>query len=303
MLSYQHAFHAGNHADVLKHIVLIAVLEKLNKKAKPYFALDTHAGSGLYDLSNVHEKADATAFDKLNSLSENTYSNNIPLNKYISLISELQAKSIYPGSPYLISYFAREQDKLHANELSAGMFNALEDTAKICKVQGQTLQLHQRDGFEVLKALTPPVPNRGMVLIDPPYEQAKEYQDLVDAISDVLKKWPNGTYMIWYPLLSASRISRTTKQVEDNPKSGYSANMLRKLANLTQQKCSGGLLTVEFAERAPNEKTGMYGSGICLINPPYQIEKDLNEVLAVLKLDLRADNNDLSGLKWLVKPE
>jgi 23S rRNA (adenine2030-N6)-methyltransferase len=301
LLSYQHAFHAGNHADVLKHTVLIAVLQKLNKKAKPYFALDTHAGIGLYDLSNAPLKADPIAYAKLKYDSEEAASGNSALAAYMQLVKELQIKSLYPGSPYLLSYFSRQQDNVHANELSAPMFSELEGAAKVFKVQGQNVQLHQRDGFEVLKALTPPVPNRGMVLIDPPYEQAKEYQDVVNAVADALKKWPNGTYMIWYPLLSPTRINRTTKSVEANPKASQSALMLSKLGDLAIQKCTGGVLTVEFADVAPNENTGMYGSGICLINPPYQIDQELKHVLNALKQQMRSDNNELCALKWRVK--
>lgn len=302
MLSYQHAYHAGNHADVLKHIVLIAVLEKLSKKAKPFFALDTHAGAGIYDLANAPSHADVTAFDKLVAANVLINSDSSALNNYCTLINELKSKSLYPGSPMLLSYFSRNQDNVHVNELSAAIFIELEQAADMFTVNGVKLHLHQRNGFELLKALMPPSPNRGMVLIDPPYEQAKEYQDVISAATDALKKWPNGTYMIWYPLLSPTRINRTSKIVERNPKADESANMLKQLCHISEQTCTGGLLTVEFANVAPSENIGMYGSGICLINPPYQIEQSLNEVLTLLKRYVQKDNNDLSALKWQLAP-
>lgn len=298
MLSYQHAFHAGNHADVLKHIVLIAVLEKLNKKEKPYFALDTHAGTGIYDLSKVPEKADPSAFTKL----AHTQIQLSALNAYVSLIDQLKAKSIYPGSPFLLSYFSRAQDNIHVNELSAPMFQMLEEASKVCNAYGQKLHLHQRDGFEVLKALTPPTPNRGLVLIDPPYEQIIEYQDVVNAVSQALTRWRNGTFLIWYPLLSPTRINRNSKTTEANPKAAESAIMLTKLSQLLDQKSTGGMLSIEFVDVAPSEKRGMYGSGVCLINPPYQTEQVLAELLIALQQHVQSDSNTMSRLTWYVKP-
>jgi 23S rRNA (adenine2030-N6)-methyltransferase len=303
LLSYQHAFHAGNHADVLKHIALIAVLQRLNKKAKPYFALDTHAGAGMYDLNNMPNNADPTAFDKLLGDGLQTTVNSQALNAYIDLLTELQKSAIYPGSPMLLSLFARQQDNLHANELSPPVFAKLVAAARSFELSGVKVQAHQRDGFELLNALTPPTPNRGLILIDPPYEQAQEYQDLTIAVTAAIRKWPNGIYIIWYPLLSPERVNRKTQETEPNPKAKESAIMLDKLSEITTQKCSAGLLTIEFAHLAPNDLVGMYGSGLCIINPPYQLDDELQSLLKILQQQVQLDNNKRSAIKWRVKPD
>ena len=310
LLSYQHAFHAGNHADVLKHITLITLLEKFNQKAKPYFALDTHAGTGYYDLDNQPSKADSLAFTQLLSAHQNGDIEHASAQAYLSYINELQSKAMYPGSPMLLSQFARAQDNVHANELSAPMFKALEDAFNATRFatneeaeQSAHLQLHQRDAFELIKAITPPSPNRGFILIDPPYEQASEYEQVATAVEGALKKWRNGSFMIWYPLLSTSRINRKTQAVEANPKAKQSAKMLVNLAQSVSQHCTGGMLSIEFAHQAPSEKVGMYGSGVCIINPPYKIDEDLKALLALLQTYVQQDSNQLSSLTWQVRPD
>jgi len=300
LLSYQHAFHAGNHADVLKHIVLIAMLEKFNRKAKPYFLLDTHAGTGLYDLKNLPKNADATAFDVLLSKVKADDKTAASLAAYLKICAEMQASGVYPGSPYLSACFSREQDTIHMNELSNAMHKQLEQSAKQFQTEGRSVNVHQRDGFELLNALCPPSPKRGMVLIDPPYEQAKEYQDVVEALSKAIKKWPNGSYMIWYPLLSPQRIDRRTGEVVNNPKANKSALMLAALCDLAERSCSGGVLQIEFAVKAPSEKIGMYGSGICIINPPYQIDHELTKILEVLQQNLSNNAKHLCKMHWSV---
>jgi 23S rRNA (adenine2030-N6)-methyltransferase len=309
LLSYQHAFHAGNHADVLKHISLIALLGKFNQKAKPYFALDTHAGTGYYDLDNQPTKADALAFTQLLNAYHRGDIEHTSAKAYLCYVNSLHSKAMYPGSPMLLSQFARAQDNLHANELSAPMFKALEDAFNDTRFatnkeadKSAHVQLHQRDAFELTKAITPPSPNRGFILIDPPYEQASEYEQVAGAVEGALKKWRNGTFMIWYPLLSASRINRKTKIVEANPKAKQSAKMLRNLAQSASQHCTGGMLSIEFANQAPSEKVGMYGSGVCIINPPYKIDEDLNSLLVLLQRYVQQDGNQLSSLTWHERP-
>ncbi|MFC4699263.1 23S rRNA (adenine(2030)-N(6))-methyltransferase RlmJ [Glaciecola siphonariae] len=309
MLSYQHAFHAGNHADVLKHITLIACLQRLNKKQKPYFALDTHAGTGLYALEKTSSKRDAFAFEALltglynnDAVSANEQINNEALRAYAGLLQTLAGKSLYPGSPAILSYFSRPHDNVHANELASQMYAELDKANRTFGDIGNTVHLHNRDAFELINAMMPPKPNRGLVLIDPPYEQAIEYQAVAQSLSSALKKWSNGLYMLWYPLLSPTRINRQTKALESNPKAGQSENMLERLKVDVGQHCTGGMLSIEFANQAPSSQVGMYGSGVCLINPPFQIDACLDEVLALLVKHVSLDENALSNTKWHIKP-
>ena len=290
MLSYQHAFHAGNHADVLKHITLIAILQKLNQKAKPYFVLDTHAGAGMYDLSNAPSKADATAFDQLLNAFERCDgqgSQSAALSDYVKLIKQLYAKSIYPGSPMLLSSFAREQDNVHANELSAVMFAELEDNLSVkvgFGVSGTKVQVHQRDAFELIKAMTPPKPNRGAILIDPPYERASEYNDVLKGIKDVFKRWQQAQIVVWYPLLSARA----------GAKHGASERMLEQLTELGRPCFKAEICIAENEHDA-----GMYGSGVLVLNPPWQLDQQLSS--ALLEAVEHMGPVALTNLTWLNK--
>lgn len=290
LLSYQHAFHAGNHADVLKHLVLIAILQRLKQKSKPYFALDTHAGEGLYDLSQSPKMADATAFE---GVITGTYSNESVLSLYAKHINTMQKKALYPGSPSIMQAFSREIDTLHANELSSDICQRLRDN-----IVSDNMHIHQRDAFEVLNALLPPEPKRGLVLIDPPYEQALEYQKLTIELEKALKKWPRGIYAIWYPMLSPKRINRRSGLIEDTPKASLAGKMLNTVTEIAAKRCSGGVIDIQFAAMAANEETGMYGSGVVIINPPYLLESDLKEILEALCDKVKVDNNRLSNLKW-----
>lgn len=292
MLSYQHAFHAGNHADVLKHLVLIAILERLKQKAKPFFALDTHAGEGIYDLSQSPDMADKTAFE---AISSGTYEDASVLSAYANYVNNLQSKSMYPGSPAIMAHFSREMDSLHANELSSDVCQRLRDN-----IAQDNMHIHKRDAFEVLKAMLPPMPKRGLVLIDPPYEQALEYQKLNTELSKAIKKWSTGIYAIWYPLLSPTRINRKSGELEETPKAKLAASMLQGLADTAAQHCTGGVIDIQFAYSAPSEQAGMYGSGVMIINPPYLLDTVLAQILEVLCDKVKADNNQLSSLKWRI---
>lgn len=301
MLSYQHSFHAGNHADVLKHITLCALLNKLVGKPKPFFYLDTHAGSACYEIDS-------------NPKNDPLVATNLPVNddtpkivkNYLSIIQSFLAKSTYPGSPLIadeaLTLFADtneavkeaiEQSNLQLSELHPSAFESLHMWTR-----NSLFHSHQRDGFELLNALMPPKPNRGLVLIDPPYEQAKEYDQVVHSLTNAIKKWPNGTFCIWYPLLSPERIDRQTQNVEYSPKHGFSEGMLSSLAALAKV-ANIGLLDIRFANQLPSTEVGMYGSGLAIFNPPWQVDIDLQEALLYLNNNLQIESNDLSAINWL----
>nr|WP_136252297.1 23S rRNA (adenine(2030)-N(6))-methyltransferase RlmJ [Ningiella ruwaisensis] len=298
MLSYQHAYHAGNHADVLKHLVIIATQLALNKKNKPYFVLDSHAGEGLYMLSHRSEKADAAAFEHLLGLPTDDKTEQA-LQYYIEVVKASLENGFYPGSPFIVSKLAREFDNIQVNELSGPIANQLNRHITRYFYDNTRVQVHHRDAFEAIKALIPPSPNRGMLIIDPPYEQAEEYQQVVQAISQSIQKWHNGIYLIWYPLLSPKRINHRSGELEASPKAHLANQMLEQLSDLSKTHVTGGMLSLEFAYQQATENVGMYGSGMCIINPPFKIEESLRNCLNVLETTIAKDNNSSSSnIKW-----
>lgn len=301
MLSYQHSFHAGNHADVLKHVTLCAILSKLVVKPKPFFYLDTHAGSAGYEIEKSAKHDSVTAL----KMSVNDSTPDL-MKTYISLVETYLTKSLYPGSPLiaeeLLSSFSSENESirnalrksnLQLNELHPNAFETLRKWMK-----PTDFHCHNRDAFEILKALTPPKPNRGVILIDPPYEQIEEYSKVVHSVSNAIKKWSSGIYCIWYPLLSPERVNRITDTIEDSPKHGLSEEMLLAFTDIAKS-ANIGLLSITFANQTPSSEIGMYGSGMAIFNPPWKIETSLNEILDYLTNNVKIDTNELSSIKWL----
>ncbi|MFC3121590.1 23S rRNA (adenine(2030)-N(6))-methyltransferase RlmJ [Agaribacter flavus] len=288
MLSYQHKYHAGNHADVFKHLALIALLSKFNRKSKPYFYLDTHAGAGQYALSSQGEHQDTYAFTQLSF----EHASEV-LQGYKAIIEQYKNANKYPGSPALAISMAREQDKFHFNELASEIYRELK---YFVHRAGST---HQRNGFEVLKGLMPPKPNRGMVLIDPPYENADEYDEVSNAVEDALKKWPNGTFAIWYPVLSSTRVNRKTKALEKTPKAGLAEKMLLNLSQRLEQP----ILVAQFGFCNEDSNIGMYASGLCIVNPPYELDETLNTILMILDSEVSENGAKGSRVYWLNEPK
>jgi 23S rRNA (adenine2030-N6)-methyltransferase len=306
MLSYLHSFHAGNHADVIKHITLVGLLDKLQQKPKPFFYLDTHAGDGAYDTQESINKDPLLATDITRLCRDMQDDTPTYIKQYANIIAPYLDKKLYPGSPLVafekISALPHMQHNLHLSEMHPSAFDGL----RTWTTSGD-FQLHKRDGFELLNALVPPKPNRGMVLIDPPYEQAQEYQQVIDALAHALKKWPQGIFAIWFPLLSPTRLDRKTQEITNNPKSGLSEKMLKQLANIAAMHKSG-MLELRFVKQRASEKIGMYGSGMVIINPPWQFDESIASSLDALFQSYSAVNQDspgqmLSYLKHWRKPE
>lgn len=283
MLSYRHSFHAGNHGDVLKHICQMLVLEKLAEKPKPFVYIDTHSAAGLYDLQS--EEAQKTSEYKSGFNLINGYKgNNETINAYIKLASEYSANNQYPGSPEIARRLCREQDSIVLTELHNSEIQNLKRN-----IVSSNVEIHHRDGFEGLKGLTPPKPARGLVLIDPPYEMADEYVTLSKTLTNVLNKWQTGIFMIWYPLLSP----RAGK------KYGQSEKMLQRLATLPVKNLVNVTLNVED----PEKDTGMYGSGIALINAPWQFDTKIGRALPDLTALLGVSDKAGFSVEWLVEAQ
>ncbi|QJR82594.1 23S rRNA (adenine(2030)-N(6))-methyltransferase RlmJ [Alteromonas pelagimontana] len=262
MLSYQHGYHAGNHADVIKHLCWLGVINHLKRKNKPFTLFDTHAGAGLYPLDSEQaqkNKEFETGIHPLSGISANSEL----LATYLSLTQDFLAHQHYPGSPALAAAVMREQDIAHLMELHPGESNAL-NAAMRAVGKDKNVCVHHRDGLEGLIAMTPPQPNRGAVLIDPPYEQYREYQHIADTLEKMFHRWQNAQVVLWYPLLSARA----------GEKSGASEAMIKRIARLGTTAFSAELTVADYAD-----DTGMYGSGVCVINPAWQLDKQLREAL------------------------
>ena len=269
MLSYRHAFHAGNHADVLKHLVLVQLMRYLAQKDKPFWIIDTHAGAGVYPLDSGYATKLAefeTGIGKLWSRQDLP----APLKEYVKLVHELNPDGklrVYPGSPWFELRTLREQDRLHLFELHTSDARLLH---KNFSAAGRRVNIATADGLAGLKALLPPAPRRGLILIDPSYEMRDDYRDALHALRDQLPRFPTGTYALWYPQLT--RIE--SKQLPD------------KLKRLVGKNWLHVALTVRTP--IPNG-IGLYGSGLFIVNPPWTLHAVLQDILPYLVSHLGQD--------------
>ncbi|EGR0892267.1 23S rRNA (adenine(2030)-N(6))-methyltransferase RlmJ [Vibrio cholerae] len=261
MLSYRHSFHAGNHADVLKHIVQSLILNSLQQKEKPFVYHDTHSGVGRYDLT--HEWSEKTGEYK-QGIARVWQQDNIPteLDSYLDAIRQLnQGETLryYPGSPRVARAHLREQDRMVLTELHPSDYPLLEQEFH----RDRQVSIYKEDGFARLKASLPPQERRGLVLIDPPYELAKEYRDVVRAIAQSYKRWATGIYAIWYPVVNRCDID----------------DMLEGLQGLEIRK----ILQIELGVAPDTNERGMTASGMIVINPPWTLESQMQSILPFLK--------------------
>jgi len=263
MLSYRHGFHAGNHADVLKHWACVLTAEYMTKKDKPFYYIDTHSGTGLYSLYDTLAKKTQESEGGIKQL----WDDKPPsiFKEYMGVINALnpgEKLRLYPGSPWFVRQFLRSNDRAKLFELHPQDFQLLRKNFP----QDKIVSMEKADGFTGLKALLPPPTKRAMVVIDPPYEQAKEYHHVVTAIEQALKRFPSGVYMVWYPLINR------------NDKQKMSETMARKIKNLKAKS----FLDVRLWVSGEDEELGMYGSGLAIINPPWNLEQQLKEGLPYL---------------------
>lgn len=263
-MNYRHGFHAGNFADVLKHAILVALLKQLVAKDKPLVYLETHAGAGRYLLNDPQESSSRTP----------EYTEGVlPLLKarrvgdallpYLQLVRQFNGMpehplTIYPGSPLLAAAATRECDRLELCELQ------VDEAARLtAELRGDgRVRVHQRDGYAALKALLPPTPRRGLVLIDPPFEQADEADVIVQALRDATTRWAQGVYAVWYPI---------KRRADVQP-------LLRALAVLPVTR----VLTAELCVHSDDTALRLNGSGVVVLNPPYRFDKTLAALLPEL---------------------
>lgn len=286
MLSYIHAYHAGNHADILKHFVLTSVINYLNKKDKPYTFFDTHSASGVYAVDDERAQKTGEMFEGFIKLSRNYVTQNPDFNSYLNIVQSFLAENKYPGSPFIELSLLRKTDYALFSDLHPTEFENLKSNVKeFIKKHPDTAKssIHHRNGFEMLKCMTPPSTKRGAVLIDPSYEDTEDYFDVSDTVDAVLHKWSGAVIMVWYPLLSHRReeIELLVERLEASAQ------------RFAMGKCADFRLKVQdenahvetSLKDRDTSKPRLYGSGMFVINPPYTLnETVLPELEKIEKL-------------------
>jgi len=275
VLSYRHAFHAGNHADVLKHLVLSLALDYLVRKDKPLSYIDTHAGAGDYLLPNGEPERPPEWHQGIQRLwSESLQRKGISpaISRYLQLIRAGNPGPIlrrYPGSPLLAARILRPQDRIHCFEQQSRESQQL--TRVLSEFRGYK-EVRQQDGFTALRALLPPPSRRALVLLDPSYENKSDYQLVTRSLADALGRFDTGVYCIWYPMLARPEA--------------------RRLPAAILQLSQRNWLHVQLQIKRPAPGGfGLYGSGMVVINPPWTLYGELNQALPTLTGFLAQDSH------------
>lgn len=269
MLSYRHAFHAGNHADVLKHFVEMQLLNHLTQKDKAFWYIDTHAGAGCYALDSGYATQNAEYTSGITRLWDR---DDLPpmLADYVELVKSLNPDGLlklYPGSPLLAQKLLRKQDRLRLFEIHPADAVLLQ---KNFARQRKQVQIQTTDGFKAMKALLPPPPKRALVLIDPPYEDKQDYQRVVSALKEGLKRFATGMYTLWYPQLARDETRQLPEKLKRLPAKSW--------------------LHVALSVRGADAAEGMRGSGMFVLNPPWNLQKNLQQVMPYLVKHLGQDD-------------
>jgi 23S rRNA (adenine2030-N6)-methyltransferase len=280
-MNYRHAFHAGNFGDVLKHVVLVALLERLAQKDKPFFFLDTHAGRGRYDLDGEAARKSGEAGAGIHRLADAPDLPPLAM-RYLGLVRGFDPGNadrvrFYPGSPWIAAMLMRPADRAALCELAPMEADHLRREF----ARDARFAVHLRDGYEAIKALLPPKERRGLVLIDPPYEtQEGEFAQVADALATAQKRWPQGVYAAWYPIKRAATID------------GFHASLASR--GVTR------LLVAELSIHPEDSTVGLNGSGMVLLNPPWKTDQDLAAALPAVHAALSPSGAGRTRVEWLV---
>jgi 23S rRNA (adenine2030-N6)-methyltransferase len=264
-VNYKHVYHAGNFADVAKHIGLQYCLDALKRKDAGFFALDTHAGRGFYDLQAPEAQKSGEADRGVQRLVQ-TSLGEADLGSYFAAIRARRGKRLprYPGSPALIAQALRPQDRAVFVELMPAEARAAErEVESLGRLRTQI-----EDGYAVLKASVPPEERRGLVLIDPPYESLDELKLMLQAFADAYRRWPTGIFLMWYPIRSASQ--------RRNVHARFEALEIPKM------------LYADLAIHPDDAGVGLAGSGLMIVNPPYGCDAHLAAAYAAVHRGIAA---------------
>lgn len=262
-MNYRHGFHAGNFADVLKHVVLMRVLTHLNAKETPYRVVDTHAGAGRYDLGSeealrTHEWKDGVARIDRSPLAPAVEALLKPWRDAVSGARALYGPEAYPGSPWLCRHAMRPDDRLIAAELHPPTYKKLVQAIS----RDERCKALAIDGWNALRGNVPPRERRGLVLIDPPFEEKDEFATLEGELIAAHRKWPTGIYALWYPVKDKLAV-------------------VNLLAGITQAGI-GRLLRLEIDVDRPEAAGGLSATGMLIVNPPWKLGDEARIILPAL---------------------
>jgi 23S rRNA (adenine2030-N6)-methyltransferase len=277
-VNYRHAFHAGNFADVFKHAVLARIVAHLKEKPAAFRVIDTHAGAGLYDLAAPQATRTAEWRDGIGKLvaADLAPAARALLAPYLDAVAAHNGErlAVYPGSPALVQSWLRPQDRLIACEREPAAARAL-----MRRMRGDArVKAVEIDGYTALNAYVPPKERRGVVLVDPPFEQPGEFDRLVDGLSKAYRKWPTGIYALWHPIKDARQ----------------SEGFGRRLARAGIARILRAELTLPARADAR-----LRASGLVLINPPWKLEAELAILLPALAQALAGKGRGAARLSWL----
>jgi 23S rRNA (adenine2030-N6)-methyltransferase len=279
-MNYRHVYHAGNFADVLKHAILALVIEHLKLKAQPFRVVDTHAGVGVYDLSSEQAQKTGEWQDGIGRLLAAPMPSEVAeiLKPYLDVVRAENGPGAlvrYPGSPLIARRLMRADDRLVVNEAHP------EDAARLKALfaRDAAAKVLELDGWTMLKAVLPPKERRGVVLIDPPFEEAGEFRRLIEGLSAAHRRFATGTVMLWYPAKDVAAVRA----------------FLAEAAALALPK----LLSVELFVAAPHAEGALAGTGLVILNPPFTLEAKLARLLPYLAATLARGAGAESRLAWL----
>lgn len=279
-MNYRHVYHAGNFADVMKHIVLARIVEYLKRKEGAFRVIDTHAGIGLYDLTSEEAQKTGEWRGGIGPLLEADLLPEVAqlVEPYLNVVKELNADGglrFYPGSPWVTRKLLRQADRLSAIELHP------QDSAILKERFAGDWQVRvmELDGWLALGAHLPPKERRGMVLIDPPFEVEGEFDRLVTGLVKAHRRWPGGTYALWYPIKNRKAVA--------------------EFRNMLAATGIPKMLDIAFEIRKPRDEARFDGSGMLVVNPPYVLEEEMKVILPALTNILSEEANAYAGASWL----
>ena len=272
-MNYRHAFHAGNFADVIKHIVLVRILLYLQEKNAAFRVIDTHAGAGVYDLTGEEAERGGEWLTGIARIMQARFSETaLPLiTPYLDIVRSFNPHPArlerYPGSPLIARALLRPQDRLTACEVEASARKALIDALRR-DTQARVVDL---DGWTALPAFLPPNERRGLVLIDPPYEQKDEFERLAARFAQAFAKWPTGSYLLWYPAKSRRATDELVRRVTEA---------------VGGARPPGKYLRLEFSVAPQTADSGLTSAGLLVVNPPWTLAAELKAILPELEKPL-----------------
>jgi 23S rRNA (adenine2030-N6)-methyltransferase len=280
-MNYRHAYHAGNFADVVKHVVLTRLVEYLKQKEKAFRVLDTHAGIGLYDLSSAEAQKTGEWLGGIGKiigaeLDARAAALIAPYLDAVRAVNPNGGLKKYPGSPLIVRHLLRKQDRLSAIELHPA------DAAQLRRRFDGDFQTRvtELDGWLALGAHLPPKEKRGLVLVDPPFEQGGEFERLVDGLTGAYRRWPGGTYALWYPIKDRAAVAAFRRAL--------AASGVAKLLDVA----------FEIMPASPSSPS-LHGSGLIVANPPFVLESELRVLLPPLHKLLMVEAPSRWTLEWL----